>query len=88
MGCGMAIGLAVKQFVHWQATFFKLIDRVLPFAVWALLFLLGISVGSNQAVVSNLGSLGFDAFLVAVAATGMSVLLSIIVFRLFFKHES
>ena len=88
MGSGMLIGIAIKTFFHQQEKFFKVVDAILPFAVWLLLFLLGISVGSNKVVVQNLGSLGLEALCVAVAAIVFSVSLAMIVFRLFFKNES
>ncbi len=42
--------------------------------IWLLLFLLGMEVGANPTVVSQFGTLGFEAFLLAVSGTLGSVL--------------
>ncbi len=46
-------------------------DRVIPaltnLSIYVLLFLLGVSVASNETVLRNLGSLGFPATVLALA---------------------
>ncbi|MGP1436869.1 MAG: LysO family transporter [Phocaeicola sp.] len=48
---------------------FKYTQPILTFLIWALLFLLGISVGSNQRVMNSLTSIGLEALLITVMAT-------------------
>ena len=52
-----------------------------------LLFLLGISVGANDAIVNNLTTLGGQAFLIALAGTTGSVLAAWGVYHFFFKER-
>lgn len=42
---------------------------ILTFLIWMLLFLLGISIGSNQAVMNNLAPIGLEALLITLMAT-------------------
>jgi len=49
------------------------IHRFIITLIWLLLFLLGLEVGSNENVIRRFGSLGFQAFLLAAAATFGSV---------------
>ncbi len=50
-----------------------------------MLFILGLSVGSNAAIVRNLGSFGWQAALLALSGSLGSVLAAWLVFNLFFK---
>ncbi|MCD8471324.1 MAG: lysine exporter LysO family protein [Parabacteroides chartae] len=52
-----------------------------------MLFLLGISVGNNEAIVNNLPEIGGKAFLIAVSATLGSLICAWVVYRYFFKKE-
>lgn len=47
---------------------FKYAKSILTFLIWLLLFLLGISVGSNQTVMNTLSSIGLEALLIAIMA--------------------
>lgn len=57
-------------------------------AIYLLLFLLGISVGTNQEVIKSLGKIGYEAIAIAVGSIAGSVFLSGILFKiLFYKNE-
>ena len=49
------------------------IHRLILTLIWLLLFLLGLEVGANEAVVRQFGKLGFEAFLLAAGGTLGSV---------------
>lgn len=56
--------------------------------VYALLFLLGVAVGGDEAIVAALDSLGWQALLLSLGSSGGSVLLAIPLYRLGFQpHE-
>ena len=42
--------------------------------IWALLFLLGLNIGSNEQIINSLGSLGLEALLITVFATTGSLI--------------
>ncbi len=62
-------------------------NQLLNWAIYLLLFLLGISVGTNQEVIKNLGKIGYEAVAIAVASIAGSVLLSGLLFKLIFKQN-
>ncbi|MFR0835293.1 MAG: hypothetical protein ACLSG8_03040 [Barnesiella sp.] len=52
------------------------------------MFFMGISIGNNKEIIHNLGGLGLQAIIIAVASTTGSVLLAWLLFRtLFNKHN-
>ncbi len=57
------------------------ISRVITLLIWVLLFLLGIDVGSNQAIMSGLHTIGQEALVITVGA----VLGSVVGARLLWK---
>ncbi|MEA4980500.1 MAG: LysO family transporter [Petrimonas sp.] len=57
------------------------ISRVITLLIWVLLFLLGIDVGSNQAIMSGLHTIGLEALVITVGA----VLGSVVGARLLWK---
>ena len=52
-----------------------------------LLFVLGISVGSNPTIINNLGKFGWQAAIIALSATCGSILVSWLVLKYFFRQE-
>ena len=46
------------------------IHKVITLLIWLLLFLLGIDVGGNEAIVKGLHAIGLEALIITAAATG------------------
>lgn len=82
MFAGIAIGFLLRKVSVLQK-----IGKLISYTIYLLLFLLGISVGSNPDIVNNLSSLGLQAFLIAFAATLGSVLAAWVVYSCFFKER-
>lgn len=55
--------------------------------ICVLLFVLGLSVGSNEMVLKNLSTLGAQAFAIALAATSGSILAGWGVYHWFFEKK-
>ena len=79
---GIAIGYLLRK-----VEFLQKIGRPISYTILLLLFLLGISVGANEAIINNLTTLGGQAFLIALAGTGGSVLAAWGVYHFFFKER-
>ena len=70
----MFLGIAVGWLSKGRASAY--IRRLITFLIWVLLFLLGVEVGGNSDVINSLGSLGVEAFVLAVAGVCGSAVLS------------
>ena len=51
------------------------IHKVITLLIWLLLFLLGIDVGGNEAIVKGLHAIGLEALIITAAAWGLWYLL-------------
>ena len=78
MVCGIILGYAVKE------RNLKFVQKLINYAIFLLLFLLGITVGANGDVMNNLDSIGLEALLITLAAIAGSVLCAWGVYRFFF----
>lgn len=79
---GIVIGYAMRACGWLQK-----LGKPISYTILLLLFLLGISVGSNKTIVENIGALGGEALLIALAGTGGSVLAGWGVYLFFFKER-
>lgn len=66
--------------------FVQYIGTILSLIIMLLLFFLGVSVGSNEQVVSNFSQIGLDAFILTVGATLGSVFCARWIYVSFFKN--
>lgn len=71
---GMLVGLRLRGKVR----VLRMSDRAMMWAVYALLFSLGITIGRNEEVIGNLGKVGLTAAAVSVAAMVGSATLGVI----------
>jgi uncharacterized membrane protein YbjE (DUF340 family) len=83
LSAGILIGLLLvgRPKIH------QINNNLLNCSIYLLLFLLGISVGTNKEVIHNLGKIGYEAIAIAVASITGSVLLSALLFKLLFKQN-
>lgn len=65
---GMLIGYLLRN------TKLSWIHRVITLLIWLLLFLLGIDVGGNEAIIKGLHTIGFEAAVITLAAVVGSTL--------------
>lgn len=77
---GILLGYLLKNLPILQR-----LGKSIFFTILLLLFLLGISLGSNENIVSNLASLGSQAVLISFAGILGSVLAAQAVYHFFFR---
>lgn len=70
MLCGIGIGYLLRKRDLGQ------LGRIITVLIWALLFLLGIEVGSNPRIIQGIQTLGVEALLLTLAGSAGSVLLA------------
>lgn len=56
-------------------------------AIWLLLFLLGVAVGGNEAILGSLDTIGLQALLLSVGGVGGSVVCTWVVYRFFWSGK-
>ena len=84
----LAIGILAGYLARSKRGLLAAASRATTWSLYILIFLLGVSVGANEAVVRALGKLGVQALILCAGAVGGSVLVSCLVSRVFFRAAS
>ena len=79
---GLLIGTCCRKFSP-----FKRLDTSISATIWIMLFVFGVSIGSNQELVNNVGNIGLQAFILAFCGVAGSVLAARMAFSIFFKKK-
>lgn len=82
----MLAGFVIGHFLH-EGKFLQKIEKTTSLTIFALLFVLGLSIGSNRLIVDNLGRFGWQAAILAVLSLSGSIVAARIVFQLFSRKE-
>lgn len=82
MFCGIFAGYILRKVRYMQN-----LTKGISITIYLLLFFLGISVGANKEVISNLPSLGGNAFLISTMAVAGSCIAAKLVYMLFFRRD-
>ncbi len=82
-----AFGIGFGLFFRKRDQARKKIDASITWSVYLLLFLLGISVGTNEEIINNFFRIGYKAIWLTLGAVLGSVLLAKMVYQLYFKSD-
>ncbi|MDA3778745.1 MAG: LysO family transporter [Bacteroidales bacterium] len=63
-------------------------EKLTTWAIYILLFLLGISIGTNKTIINNLENIGFQALVITIGALAGSLITALICYNLFFKKKT
>lgn len=74
---GISVGLLLRR----RQRFLQLVHRAAFVAILVLVLLLGIAVGADEVIMSNLLQLGLEAFILSLGAVAGSVLLVALLYR-------
>lgn len=77
---GVGIGYLFRNFAFTQKT-----EKTISLTIISLLFILGLSIGSNDAIMNNLTTYGSQAAVLALFGLVGSIGVSGVVYKLFFK---
>lgn len=83
----MSLGIIIGWIFHSRKKFLKLTSYLTNWAIYLLLFLLGISVGANEKIIANFDKIGFQAISLTLFAVGGSILFSWAVYHIFFRKK-
>ncbi len=81
------LGIGLGWFFRKKDQARKKVDSGITWAVYLLLFLLGISVGTNEEIINSFSRIGYKAFWLTLGAVLGSVLLAKVVYQLYFKSD-
>ena len=80
MFLGIGIGYASRNWSILQKT-----EKTISLTIFLLLFILGVSIGSNSLIVNNLGKFGWQAIILSTSGVLGSLIAARLVLQLFFK---
>lgn len=83
----MTAGIITGWILHHKNTFLKRISELTNWAIYLLLFLLGLSVGTDEKILNNFDKIGYISVLITVFAVAGSILVSWITYIFFFKKS-
>ncbi|RUT79696.1 LysO family transporter [Ancylomarina longa] len=83
----MTIGILLGFFINQRPKIIKAVDKMTNWAIYLLLFLLGIGVGLNKKIINNLPTIGVQAVILTIGALIGSLILAYITYNLFFKPK-
>ncbi|MEG1838963.1 MAG: LysO family transporter [Bacteroidaceae bacterium] len=78
---GVSIGylLRKRELIH--------LPKLISVLIWILLFLLGIEVGNNEAIIKGLHTIGLEAFIITLAGVAGSILTSWTLWVILYKRK-
>lgn len=82
----MAVGALTGHLLR-HIRLLRQVEKSASLTVFALLFVLGLSIGSNQLIIENLDRFGWQAAVLATAGTAGSILAAALVVQLFFNKK-
>lgn len=62
-------------------------ERLTTWTIWLLLFLMGLSVGTNPTLLSHLHSIGTEALAISLSSVAGSIAAAWLLHRLLFRHQ-
>ncbi len=83
MMTGISLGYLFRHKSILQNT-----EKTISMTIFLLLFIMGVTIGSNKELIGNLGNFGWQAAVISVSATCGSVLAAWMVMRFFFRTET
>lgn len=79
---GTIIGFLLRRY-H----VFRKLDRSISYTIWIMLFVFGITIGSNRSLMENVSDIGFQALIMAVCGIMGSVLAALLAYKFFYGKK-
>lgn len=84
----MSAGIALGYFIRKHNKIVKLLDSLIMWAIYLLLFMLGVAIGTNETILNNLPNLGLKALFISLGGIIGSLFLAWITYRLWMKPKN
>lgn len=83
----MTVGIVFGYIIRNRSTLIKLNDKLIMWAIYLLLFVLGIAIGTNEIIMKSLPTLGLKALAITFGGVMGSILLAWFTYVVFFKNK-
>ena len=84
----MTLGIVLGFFFRKSTKSKTTVDKLTQVVIFLLLFVMGISIGSDKLIIKTLPTLGIQSLIITIGALAGSVLLAWLVYTLFFKKDN
>jgi uncharacterized membrane protein YbjE (DUF340 family) len=81
----MVAGILLGFLLRNKSAYIKIADKATMWAIFLLLFMLGVAIGANQVIIKNLHLLGFKALAIALGGVTGSVVVAWIGYKIWFN---
>lgn len=83
----MFSGIFVGLLLNKKNIKVKYLEKFTNLSIYLLLFLLGLSVGTNKTIIENFDKIGFSALLLTLGTVLGSLILAFFTHKIWFKNE-
>lgn len=83
----MIAGITAGIILRKKKRVISFVEKLTMWAIYLLLFLLGISVGTNDQVINNFGIIGLKSILLTLSGIAGSVILAFILYNFMFRDK-
>jgi uncharacterized membrane protein YbjE (DUF340 family) len=83
----MTAGIVLGYLIRRKSVLIKINDKLITWAIYLLLFVLGISIGTNDTIMKSLPTLGLKAFAISIGGVIGSVIFAWFLYLKFFKSK-
>ena len=83
MFSGIVLGFIFRK----RRTLITAADKLAGWSIYLLLFLLGLSIGNNELIITNFAQIGFNSIMLTLSGISGSVILSFFAYKFFFKKD-
>ena len=83
----LGIGLIIGIFIRKQEKLISLFEKLTSISIYTLLFLLGLSIGSNDTLVAGFGKLGWQAIILSTAGITGSIFIAKIAEKYIYRKK-
>jgi len=83
----MTAGIVLGYFLRNKTSLIKINDKLVTWAIYLLLFILGVGIGANEIIMKSLPTLGLKALAITVGGVIGSIFLAWTTYIKFFKRK-
>ncbi len=83
----MSLGILGGYLLRSRKRIILIAEKLIIWSIFLLLFFMGLSIGRDPLIISNLPTLGLTALLISIGGIGGSLFLALLTWKLFFAKK-